>query len=201
MCHNVTMNELKNIAVFCASSNGTDEAYKRHAIALGKAMLKRNIGMVYGGGNRGLMGIIAHTIHEGGGTVIGVLPRAMDIPSVTTDTAATEIRITEDMHERKSVMYGLSDAFVAMPGGIGTIEEIAEIYTWRQLRYHQKNIAFYNAEGYWDPFIAQLDKGVETGFIRKEVRDMIIISDDPEEILDRLASEAVELPDKLSDQH
>lgn len=195
------MNELKNIAVFCASSYGIDEAYQKHAKALGEAMLKRGIGMIYGGGNRGLMGVIAHTIHDGGGTVIGVLPKAMDIPTVTTNTAATEIRIAEDMHERKSIMYGLSDAFIAMPGGIGTIEEISEIYTWRQLQYHDKNIAFYNAEGYWDPFLAQLNKGVEAGFINPIVRDLIIVSEDPEEILDRLASEQKELPNKLCEQH
>lgn len=177
---------------------GKNPIYEREADRLGKAMLQRGLGLVYGGGNRGIMGTIAHTIHDGGGTVLGVLPKAMDIPSVTKDTACTEVIITSDMHERKSTMYQHADAFIAMPGGIGTVEEIAEVYTWRQLDYLDKNIAFYNVNGFWDPFISFLDKCVEEGFLSSSVRDVLIISSDPEELLDRLEKEHKVLPNKLS---
>lgn len=191
------MKELKRIAVFCGSSLGTDDKFTADAKKLGIEMAKRGIGLVYGGGNKGIMGILAHAVHENGGEVIGVLPEAMNVPQVTDNSAHTELRIVKNMHERKNMMYSLADGFVALPGGIGTIEEITEIYTWRQLGYHDKNIALLNTNGFWDSFIAQMDNCVELGFLSQEARAILKSSDDVCQILDELRAEPKELPSKL----
>ena len=191
------MKQLKSIAVFCGSSFGTRAEYSSLAEDLGKEIARREIVLIYGGGNRGLMGTIARTVRLNGGTVIGILPRAMDVPEVRNGSAENEIIIAEDMHERKKLMYGKSDAFIAMPGGIGTIEELSEIYTWRQLGYHEKNIGLLNVEGYWDPFLDMLDKGVKEGFISPEVRNLLIAEETPSELIDRLQEESFVIPPKI----
>lgn len=191
------MSEIKSIAVFCGSSSGVRKDYEESAIALGKAMAERGIALVYGGGAKGLMGVIASTIHDAGGHVIGVLPEAMNLPSVRLRPVESEILIVKDMHERKKTMYEKADAFIAMSGGIGTIEEISEIYTWRQLGYHNKNIALLNTAGYWDPFIQMIDKGMAEGFISEEVRRLLIADDNIENILTRLETEYFTVPEKL----
>lgn len=191
------MRKLIRVAVFCGSSLGTDDNFRLDAEALGKEMARRNIGLVYGGGNKGIMGVLAHAVYENGGEVIGVLPEAMNIPQVTENSAHTELRIVKNMHERKNMMYSLSDGFIALPGGIGTIEELTEIYTWRQLGYHDKNIALLNTEGYWDAFINQMDDCVKMGFLSPEARAILYHDSDPAAILDKLAIEAEELPSKL----
>lgn len=188
---------LKRVAVFCGSSLGTDEQFTTDAKKLGIEMAKRGIGLVYGGGNKGIMGILAHAVYDNGGEVIGVLPEAMNVPQVTDNSAHTELRIVKDMHERKNTMYSLSDGFIALPGGIGTIEEITEIYTWRQLGYHDKNIALLNSNGFWNSFIAQMDNCVDLGFLSPEARNILKSSDVVDEILDLLAMEPEELPSKL----
>lgn len=184
-------------AVFCGSTMGKKDIYREKAIQLASAMAERGISLVYGGGNRGLMGVIAHAVSERGGHVTGVLPEAMNIPSVTLDSAADETIIVRDMHERKKTMYRLSDGFIALPGGIGTMEELCEIYTWRQLGYTDKNIALYNIDGYFDPFLTLLENAVREGFLNEEVRKALIVSDDPVVILEGLTSEHRELPSKL----
>ena len=191
------MSKIKRIAVFCGSSFGKEDEYSENAIRLGLEMVKRSISLVYGGGAKGLMGVIAETVHENGGHVIGVLPESMNKPSVRLKAVEDEMIIVPDMHERKKRMYEEADAFIAMPGGIGTIEEISEIYTWRQLGYHDKNIALLNTLGYWNPFIRMLDEGFEKGFIGKEVRNLLITEENPSILLDRLQSEKYTVPEKL----
>lgn len=191
------MCKIKSIAVFSGSSFGRGDTYKKAAERLGDAIGRRGISLVYGGGYKGLMGVIAESAGNHGSKVIGVLPEAMNNDKVKLKAVETELLIVPGMHERKERMYSLSDAFIAAPGGIGTIEELAEIYTWRQLGYHSKNIALYNAGGYWDPFIEMIGKGTEEGFITEEVRNVLIIESDPDRLLDRLEKERMELPEKL----
>ena len=191
------MERLKRLAVFCGSVMGKDHIYKTEAEKLGKEMANNSITLVYGGGNRGLMGVVAHAVHDNGGKVIGVLPKAMVRPSVTDGQVEDEVYIEDDMHQRKKRMYSLSDGFVALPGGIGNIEEISEIFTWRQLGDTGGNVALYNINGYWDPFLNMLDKAVEDGFLSEKVRESLIVADDTESLLSRLDIERVSLPDKL----
>ena len=141
MWQHLYMERLKRLAVFCGSVMGKDHIYKTEAEKLGIEMAKNSITLVYGGGNRGLMGVVAHAVHDNGGKVIGVLPKAMIRPSVTDGQVEDEVYIEDGMHQRKKRMYSLSDGFVALPGGIGTIEEISEIFTWRQLGYTSGNVA------------------------------------------------------------
>ena len=197
MWQHLCMERLKRLAVFCGSVMGKAPIYKTEAENLGKEMAKNSITLVYGGGNRGLMGVVAHAVHDNGGKVIGVLPKAMVRPSVTEGQVEDEVYIEDDMHQRKKRMYSLSDGFVALPGGIGTIEEISEIFTWRPLGYTGGNVALYNINGYWDPFLNMLDKAVEDGFLSEKVRESLIVADDTESLLSRLDIERVSLPDKL----
>ncbi len=185
------------IAVFCGSTMGNSQIYREKTIELGKAMLREGASLVYGGGNRGLMGVLAHTVSDGGGHITGVLPKAMNRESVTRGSASGETIIVGSMHERKKTMYDMADGFIALPGGIGTFEEFCEIYTWRQLGYTKGNIALFNANGYYDPFLDLLDRAVEEGFVMKAVRDILIVSDDPEYIIRHLKEDSEELPDKL----
>ncbi|MGN1164009.1 MAG: TIGR00730 family Rossman fold protein [Candidatus Ornithospirochaeta sp.] len=191
------MKKLNTLAVFCGSTMGEKPQYKEKAMELGREMARRGITLVYGGGNRGTMGVVSHAVHDNGGKVIGVLPSAMVIPSVT-DNDVSDTKIVEDgMHSRKKKMYSLSDGFVALPGGIGTMEEILEIFTWKQLGYTGGNVALLNAEGYWDDLLAMLDKAVAEGFLDKRVRASLIVDDDPSRLIRRLEEEECELPDKL----
>ncbi len=192
------MSDNFNVTVFCGSSIGSKEIYKKKTIELGEALVSHNASLVYGGGNRGLMGVLAHTVYSAGGIVTGVLPEAMNKASVTTGAVSTKTIIVKNMHERKKTMYEYADGFIALPGGIGTFEELCEIYTWRQLGYTDKNIALYNVDSYFDPFLALLDKAVQEGFVSKAVRDLLIVSDDSDFIIKELKERKVELPDKLS---
>lgn len=188
---------INRIAVFCGSSSGNNPIYKERASLLGKEIAAKGIGVVYGGGNKGLMGEIAHSVYNAGSEVIGVLPESMNIPSVTDNAVHTELIIVKNMHERKQKMYSLSDGFIAMPGGIGTIEELSEIYTWRQLGYHKCNIALYNINGFWDLFIKQLEHATSEGFISKEVLDTLIVESNPTLLLEKLEKKPEELPSKI----
>ena len=171
--YNHPMETIRSIAVFSGASFGNKPEYKEAAVALGKAIGSKGLTLIYGGGYCGLMGAIAETAGKAGSHVIGVLPEAMNTKDVRLKDVETELIIVPDMHERKSRMYGLADAFIAAPGGIGTMEELSEIYTWRQLGYHSKNIALYNPCGYWDPFIRMIDRGTQEGFISEEVRRVL----------------------------
>lgn len=191
------MDKIEAIAVFCGSCHGKDEIYRKKAEELGKALALHGITLVYGGGNRGIMGTIAHSVHENGGKVIGVLPKAMVKDSVTKGAVQDELYVEKDMHMRKARMYSLSQGFIAMPGGIGTMEEILEIFTWRQLGYTKANVGLYNVGGYWDSFLDMLDKAVTEGFLSPEVRNALIVEDTPEVLLGRMEKEETSLPDKL----
>ena len=190
------METIRSIAVFSGASFGNKPEYREAAAALGKAIGNKGLTLIYGGGYCGLMGAIAETAGKAGSHVIGVLPEAMNTKDVRLKDVETELIIVPDMHERKSRMYGLADAFIAAPGGIGTMEELSEIYTWRQLGYHSKNIALYNPCGYWDPFIRMIDRGNQEGFISEEVRSILIVESDPERLLEKLAEKSCALPVK-----
>ena len=174
--------EMKKIAVYCGSSVGVDSIYSDKAKELGEMMAELSIGLVYGGASIGLMGTIADRVLEKGGEVHGVIPEFLDEVEITHN-GLTQLHKTKDMPERKQIMYDLSDGFIAMPGGIGTLEELFEVYTWKQLNLHQKPIGILNVLGYYDNMIAHIHQAVREGFMKKDHLDLIRISSDPAELL------------------
>lgn len=179
----------RRIAVFCGSARGNDPRHADEARALGHAMAARGIGLVYGGGSIGLMGTVADAVLERGGEVIGVIPRTLWEREVG-HRGLTDLRIVETMHERKAMMAELSDAFVALPGGLGTLEELFEAWTWSQLGLHGKPCAILDASGYYDHLVAFLDSAVAAGFVDATYRSMLIVERDPAALFARLASYA-----------
>jgi uncharacterized protein (TIGR00730 family) len=192
------MNTIHTIAVFCGSSEGHDPVYGKKAEELAACLFENRIDLVYGGGSRGLMGIVASTLHDLGGTVTGVLPEALDKPNVRTKAVEDNLYIVPDMHARKAKMYALSDAFVALPGGIGTFEEILEVFTWLQLGYHRKPVALLNVNGYYDRLLEFLWQGCEAGFIKQEHLRTLVTATDPGQLMERLHSFSPYTGDKLS---
>lgn len=179
----------RRIAVFCGSATGRDSRHAAAARELGRAMVDRKVGLVYGGGSIGLMGAIADAVLEAGGEVIGVIPRTLWEREVG-HRGLTELRIVETMHERKAMMAELSDAFVALPGGLGTLEELFEAWTWSQLGLHVKPCALLDAGGYYDDLVSFLDKAVAAGFVDAKNRAMLIVEREPAALFERLASYA-----------
>ena len=175
------------ICVFCGSSAGIRPAYAAMAAALGRAMAARGIGLVYGGSRVGLMGAIADATLAAGGSAIGVIPQAL-VDKEIAHNGLSELRIVRSMHERKAMMADLSAGFVALPGGIGTLEELFEIWTWAQLGDHRKPVAMLNVDGFYDGLLAFLDRQSSEGFVRREHRDMLIVESDPDALLDRCAA-------------
>jgi uncharacterized protein (TIGR00730 family) len=173
---------MKRICVFCGSSSGADPAYSSAAEELGKAMLEKGIGLVYGGARVGLMGRIAETVLSGGGEVIGVMPSALAEKEVAFQDLP-DLRIVGSMHERKALMADLSDGFIALPGGLGTLEELLEILTWAQLGMHDHPCGVLNVRGYFDHLAAFLDHAVSQEFILPEHRAMIHFHQDAESLL------------------
>jgi uncharacterized protein (TIGR00730 family) len=178
---------LERICVFCGSNAGARPEYAGAARAMGRALLERGIGLVYGGGNVGLMGIVADTVLAGGGEVIGVIPEALMAREVGHD-ALTELHVVRTMHERKAMMADRADGFVALPGGFGTLEEFFEVLTWSQLGVHPKPCGLLNVAGYYDPLLALVDRGVEEGFIPPRHRALVIEETDPARLIDRFAA-------------
>src|SRR5216684_2127598 len=176
---------LRRVCVFCGSSSGTREVYQQAAQTVGRVLCRRGIELVYGGGHVGLMGVVADACLGEGGHVIGVIPQALADKEVA-HTGLTELRIVNSMHERKSVMADLADAFVSLPGGYGTWEEFFEVLTWSQLGIQQKACALLNINGYYDPLLEMADRAVTEGFLRPVHRDLLISDSDPERLLDRL---------------
>lgn len=172
--------------VFCGSNHGSDAIFTEEAIRLGHLLADNNIGLVYGGGNVGLMGKIADAVLEKGGKVIGVIPDFM-VDKELAHEGATQIIITKTMHERKAKMMELSDAFIAMPGGIGTLEELIETYTWLQLRIIDYPIGLLNVEGYYDPLIEMLDKMVDKKFLKNIHRNRLIVDEDAKTLIAKIA--------------
>ena len=178
--------KLQRVAVFCGSSPGADPIYREAAVELGELLVRRGLGLVYGGGNVGLMGTVADTVMEGGGEVVGVIPRML-VEREVAHHGITDLRVVGSMHERKRLMYQLSGAMLALPGGMGTFEELFEALTWNQLGLHQKRCGLLNVAGYYDPLAEMVDKAVEEGFVRTPHREYLCVETDPGRLLDRLA--------------
>ncbi|WP_392562715.1 TIGR00730 family Rossman fold protein [Orbus sturtevantii] len=175
----------KNICVFCGASHGNNPQYQLYAEQLGQQIAKQGRTLVYGGGNRGLMGTIANSVLDNGGEVIGVIPERL-VKAETAHHGITQLEIVADMHQRKARMAELADAFIAMPGGSGTLEEIFEIWTGAQIGYHEKPVALYDAIGFWQPMQAFLTHAVTEGFIRESFYNTLIVSDDPTLMLQQI---------------
>lgn len=180
---------MKRICVFCGSSSGRSGRYTIAAAGLAKQIVKRGVGIVYGGSNCGLMATLANTALAAGGDVIGVIPQSMVVKEIA-HTGLTELRIVNSMHERKALMADLSDAFIAMPGGYGTLDEFCEILTWAQLGLHNKPCGILNVAGYYDHLLAAFDHAVAEGFLKPKNRELIISDDDPELLITRLLRDA-----------
>ncbi len=165
--HIALMTELRTLCVYCGSSAGNDHAYATAATVVGEAIAAADVQLVYGGGDVGLMGIVARTALAKGARVTGVIPRFLKDREVML-REVTELIVTEDMHERKRIMFDRADAFVALPGGLGTLEEVIEIATWAQLERHAKPIVMVNVGGFWDPLVAQFRRMADDGFLTKE---------------------------------
>ena len=183
---------MKRVCVFCGSSVGNKKDYADYAVALGQVLAARKIGLVYGGGNVGLMGVIADAALAAGGEVIGVIPQALKDREIA-HTGVRDLRVVDSMHTRKAMMADLSDAFIAMPGGVGTFEEFFEAITWTQLGLHRKPCGLLNAGEFYTPLVAFIDQAVSEGFIKPVHRSMIVVDDNPERLVDTLAR--MDLPD------
>lgn len=183
---------MKRVCVYCGSSVGNQPIYREMAEAMGALLARRGIGLVYGGGNVGLMGVIADAALAGGGEVIGVIPRSLADREIAHG-GVTDLRVVDSMHTRKALMAELSDAFIAMPGGVGTFEEFFEAVTWTQLGVHRKPCGLLNVGGFYAPLAAFIDQAVTEGFIKPIHRAMIVVDDNPERLLNSLAT--LELPD------
>jgi uncharacterized protein (TIGR00730 family) len=182
------MNEIRSVCVYCGSSPGHDRMYVEAARTLGKAIAGARLRLVYGGGGKGIMGAVASSVSEAGGTVIGIIPRFLLTKEATEAALARldELVVTEDMHTRKHRMFEESDAFVALPGGIGTLEEIVEIMTWAQLGRHRKPIVLANTGGFWSPLMKLLDHMKAEGFLHTAHRITPLVVDDAAEIVPAL---------------
>lgn len=177
-----------SVCVFCGSRHGTREGYARAAADLGREIARRGWRLVYGGGNVGLMGVLADAALESGGQVLGVIPGSLQDRELGHG-GVTELRVVRSMHERKALMASESSMFVAIPGGLGTLEELFEIWTWRQLAFHEKPIGVLNTEGFFDRQLAFLDHAIDEGFLKPMHRNRLIVATNVASLLDRLDAE------------
>ena len=178
----------KRICVFCGSSLGNKEIYETAAHSLAKELVRRHIVLVYGGGNIGLMGVIAEEVIAGGGEVIGIIPQFLADKEFAHESIST-LHVVETMHERKALMERESDGFLAMPGGLGTLEEYCEMLTWKQLQLHHKPCGLLNIDGFFDALIGFVDHQVQEGFVSKENRDLIMEAKDSPTLVDQIERE------------
>lgn len=176
-----------HVVVFTGSKTGDGEAYRQAADLLGAGLARRGVGVVYGGGHVGLMGRVADAALGAGGQVHGVITQAL-VDGETAHTGLTGLEIVTTMHERKERMAALGDAFVALPGGAGTLEEFFEAWTWQHLGIHAKPVALFNVDGFWDPLLAMIDQMVDRAFLAPAYRDALIVSGDADELLERLST-------------
>jgi uncharacterized protein (TIGR00730 family) len=188
------MKMIKNVCVYCGSGPGTNPGFVQAATAFGKALAESGIGLVYGGGSIGLMGAVATGVLDHGGTVTGIIPDFLTARE-NAMKRAQELIVTKNMHERKQLMFDRSDAFVALPGGIGTLEELVEQMTWAQLGRHTKPILIANIEGFWNPLLALLSHMKDTAFIRANLSVDILTADRVEDILPTLEKAAMRVPE------
>lgn len=170
--------QVKSIAVFCGSKSGANSIYEAHANALGKLLAEQNIAMVYGGGNKGLMAAVANSAMQYGGKVIGVIPKVL-LEWEAQHHGITELRVVDDMHVRKKMMYELGDAAIVLPGGNGTLDELFEMLTWNTLNIHDKKIILLNSAGYYQHMIAHIQTMTDQGFLYENWQERLIVCDDP----------------------
>lgn len=179
----------RRLCVFCGSAPGRRPEYRAAAIALGHALAGAGIGLVYGGGAVGLMGVVADAVLERGGEAIGVIPEALASREIA-HAGLTRLHVVHSMHERKALMASLSAGFIALPGGFGTFEEFCEVVTWTQLGIHPKRCGLLNVAGYYDAFLAQCDRAVADGFVKPANRDIVIADTDPVRLMTRVIEPA-----------
>jgi uncharacterized protein (TIGR00730 family) len=178
---------MTSVCVFCGSSAGTLPAYAEAAKAVGRELVRRGLRLVYGGGHVGLMGVLADAVRAAGGEAVGVIPRALVERELAHD-GLTQLHIVASMHDRKALMAELSDSFLALPGGYGTLEEFCEVVTWAQLGLHPKPCGLLNVGGYYEPLLAFFDQAVREGFVRAEHRALVLEGRTPDEVLGLLAA-------------
>ncbi len=178
---------MKRICVFCASSSGARPVYKDAARALGSVLVERGLGLVYGGANVGLMGAVADAVLAAGGEAFGVIPAPM-VDRELAHRGLTKLHVVDTMHQRKQLMHDLADGFLALPGGLGTLEELLETLTWAQLGMHEKPCGVLNVDGYFDPLLVLLDRGVDDGLVRREHRYLLLVDSEPGALIDRFAA-------------
>ncbi len=181
------MSPVNSICIYCGSSPGRLDAYASAAYSLAESLVSRNIRLVYGGASIGIMGMVADRVLKLGGQAVGVIPKALAYKEVAHQHL-TELHVTQSMHERKMLMAELSDGFIALPGGIGTLEELFEIWTWAQLGFHHKPCGLLNVEGYYDALIKFLDHVMAEQFVKEHHHAMLMVETHPEALLDRYAS-------------
>ena len=179
------MNRVKRLAVYCGSAAGSQPVFAEATRATAAAMVSRGVDLVYGGGRLGLMGLIADSVLELGGRVYGVIPKAL-VNLEVAHNGVTELHTVETMHARKAKMTDLADAFLALPGGIGTLDELFEAWSWNALGYHKKPFCLLNIEGYWDGMIEFIDHATQSGFLSAQRRSQLLVAETPEEALDLL---------------
>ena len=196
------MNTLRRVAVYCGSSPGRDPAWLESARQLGGQLAARSIGLVYGGGNMGIMGELARAVMAGGGQAFGVIPERLN--GLVDHTELTELVVTPGMHERKAKMIDLADGFIILPGGIGTMEEFFEVLTWQQLGYHSKPEGLLESggqgSGFFAPVLALLDHLVASGFLKPDHRRNILVAASPEGLLEQMASQTLHISAKLPER-
>ena len=176
---------MKRICIFCGSSEGSRPEYRIATEELGAELVRRNIGLVFGGGNVGLMGVLADAVLKAGGDVVGVIPESLMAREIGHN-GLTKLHVVRSMHERKALMADLSDAFIALPGGFGTLEEFCEVVTWSQLGLHAKPCGILNVLGYYSPLLAMFDRAVEERFLKPENRALVLARDKPADLLQAL---------------
>ncbi|MFK4824026.1 TIGR00730 family Rossman fold protein [Paenochrobactrum sp. BZR 588] len=179
------MSEIKSICVYCGSSTGNNPAYREAGLTLGRSLAEHKIRLVYGGGTKGIMGAVAEGVMQNGGQVLGIIPEFL-IAKEASDTSLnhlSEVMITKDMHERKHLMFQHSDAFITLPGGIGTVEEIVEMMTWAQLGRHKKPMVFANINQFWQPMLTLIDHMRREGFIHTNHQLQPLVIDEAEDIV------------------
>lgn len=179
------MKHVQRLAVYCGSATGSRPEFAEATRAMAAAMLRRDVDLVYGGGRLGLMGLIADSVLAGGGRVYGVIPKAL-VKLEVAHTGVTELRTVETMHERKAEMTERADAFLALPGGIGTLDELFEAWSWNALGYHKKPLCLLNVDGYWDGMVEFIDHATTSGFLSPNRRSQLLVASTPDEALDLL---------------
>jgi uncharacterized protein (TIGR00730 family) len=181
---------MTRICVFCGAGRGRVPAYREAAEEVGRELVRRGFGLVYGGGDHGLMGAVAAAVRSGGGEVLGIIPRGLLSVELAAEEGLAEVhaglRVVSSMHERKALMEELADAFCVLPGGLGTLEELVEVLSWAQLGLHQKPIGMLDVEGYYQPLLRLLDHEVAEGFLAPEHRKLLLVETDPARLVDRL---------------